>query len=209
MSTPDGPVRDPKPPVLARAQEVMHIQERQSKEAPGAAPAPPVPASAKPAAPAPLRAATGGGAAQVAAALWLASSLLALAAAALFVLPEARRRLSPEAELITYSPSSTPPPPPSTSGSAASEEASPFQGFVLMVDSMPPSASVTINGEDQGQAPVSTGLDCAPGTPVRIELSLRGFERAEHVTLCREDTLLKVSARLKRSRPAGAPGKGR
>ena len=37
-----------------------------------------------------------------------------------------------------------------------------------------------------------------PGTPVLVEFSLRGYEKAKHRTVCPHDALVKVTARMRK-----------
>ena len=86
------------------------------------------------------------------------------------------------------------------------EERADFEGAILMVESEPAGATILVDGKDQGQTPVSVGLECLPGTPVLVEFSLRGYEKAKHRTLCPHDALVKVTARLRKG-SGKSPGK--
>jgi hypothetical protein len=140
--------------------------------------------------------------------LKLSSALFGLAAAGLLVLPLLRggteapsgpRYLTLEPVFSSDSESGD-----SASGESApsaqaiQEERSRFTGAILMVESQPPGATVRVNGIDQGEAPVSVGLDCLPGRELVIDFSLPGFEKSTHRTLCPRDTLVKVTARLRK-----------
>ncbi|HEX5754480.1 MAG TPA: PEGA domain-containing protein [Archangium sp.] len=183
----------------------------------GAVPAQPVRpvAPAAPAAPAAGRGARWEG---LAAGLKLASALSALVAVGLFVRPLLQGELTTGPRMITLQPtfSSAPverpaedatpgipapaEPPPET---GIREERADFEGAILMVESEPSGATILVDGKDQGETPVSVGLECLPGTPVLVEFSLRGYEKAKHRTVCPHDALVKVTARLRKG-----PGKG-
>jgi hypothetical protein len=150
---------------------------------------------------------------RLAAGLKLASALCALVAVGLFVRPLLTGELSLQPRMITLQPtfSAVPeesPPAESTPGTPAPaqrppesvtrEERADFDGAILMVESEPAGATVLVDGKDQGQTPVSVGLECVPGTPVIVEFSLRGYEKAKHRTLCPHDALVKVTARLRK-----------
>jgi hypothetical protein len=153
---------------------------------------------------------------RLAAGLKLASALCALVAVGLFVRPLLTGELSLQPRMITLQPTfsavpeESPPesPPESTSGTPAPaqrppetvtrEERADFDGAILMVESEPGGATILVDGKDQGQTPVSVGLECLPGTPVIVEFSLRGYEKAKHRTLCPHDALVKVTARLRK-----------
>ncbi|QRN96250.1 PEGA domain-containing protein [Archangium violaceum] len=154
----------------------------------------------------------------VAAVLKLASALCGLAAAGLFVLPLLRGEVSSTPRLITLSPtsasSSSEPTPASKPGGdepAASEgepppetekptreERTAFKGALLSLESQPSGANVRVNGVDQGDTPVTVGLDCVPGRTLVVEFTLRGFQKATHRTPCPRDSLVTVTARLRK-----------
>lgn len=163
----------------------------------------------------------------MAAGLKLASALCALAAVGLVVRPLLLGELSLKPRMLTLQPTfapepveprpvaadpepapapETPAPQTPPQGSVTREERADFDGSVLMIDSEPSGASVLVDGRDQGETPVSVGLECLPGTPVIVSISLRGYERAKHTTLCPHDALVKVTAQLKKS-PGRASGK--
>jgi hypothetical protein len=139
--------------------------------------------------------------------LKLASALCGLAAAGLFVLPLVRGEVSSAPRYVTLQPSfpEKAPPPPEAPPEApqeekvTTEERSDFEGAILMVESEPSGATILVDGKDQGETPVSVGLECLPGKPVTVAFSLRGYEKAQHRTLCPLDALVKVTARLRKS----------
>jgi len=174
-----------------------------------AAPAPP----ARPVAPAAPPAGTDSRDERLAAGLKLGSALCALVAVGLFVRPLLTGELSLQPRMITLQPTFSPvpeesPPVESTPGTPAPAERPPetvtreeradFDGAILMVESEPGGATILVDGKDQGQTPVSVGLECLPGTPVIVEFSLRGYEKAKHRTICPHDSLVKVTARLRK-----------
>ncbi len=165
----------------------------------------------------------------VAAWLKLASALCALGAVGLFVRPLLLGELSTQSKprMITIQPifskpegstsepvasaseseepeASAPAPEGKTphevpSNSVTREERAEFDGAILMVESEPSGATIRVNGNDQGETPVSVGLDCLPGVPVQVEFSKRGYERAKHTALCPKDAMLKLTARLRKA----------
>ncbi|PTL76656.1 PEGA domain-containing protein [Vitiosangium sp. GDMCC 1.1324] len=162
----------------------------------------------------------------VAAGLKLASALCALVAVGLFVRPLVLNELSLKPRMVTLMPTfasspqaeeparpvardtpaeapergtgSTAAPPEPSRNTVTREERADFDGAILMAESEPSGANVLVDGHDQGETPVSVGLDCIPGTPVLVEFSLRGYEKAKHTTLCPHNALVKVTARLKK-----------
>lgn len=157
---------------------------------------------------------------RVAAVLKLASALCGLAAAGLFVLPLVRGEVSSAPRSITLQPlfpAEAPPPPeppreappqvlPPGEERVATEERLDFKGSILMVESEPSGATLLVDGKDQGETPVSVGLECRPGQPVVIDFSLRGHDKVRHRTPCPRDELVKVTAKLRR-RSGKSPGK--
>lgn len=148
-----------------------------------------------------------------AAGLKLASALYALAAAGLFVRPLLLGEVSTRPRMVTLQPTFSSAPVESASGSTSAstaprelppdtvtrEERAEFEGAILVVESEPSGATIRVDGKDQGETPVSVGLECLPGSPVLVEFSLRGYEKAEHRTLCPHDALVKVTALLRKS----------
>lgn len=78
------------------------------------------------------------------------------------------------------------------------EERAQFDGAILVLESEPHGALTRVNGQEQGETPVSVGLDCLPGVPVQVEFSKRGYERAKHTALCPKDAMLKLTATLRK-----------
>ncbi len=71
-----------------------------------------------------------------------------------------------------------------------------FQGFGVSVESEPPGASVLVNGQERGETPLTTSVECQPGDPVRVEVRTRA--RGEvRTTACRADRLIEMSFRLR------------
>jgi hypothetical protein len=150
----------------------------------------------------------------VAVGLKLASAVCALVAVGLFVRPLLQGELTTGPRMITLQPTFSPAPverpaerapqataapvePPPETG--IREERADFEGAILMVETEPSGATILVDGKDQGETPVSVGLECLPGTPVLVEFSLRGYEKAKHRTVCPHDALVKVTARLRKS----------
>jgi len=119
--------------------------------------------------------------------------------------PEAKPEVKPEPE-PEPAVSEAEPEAPSDADPRIQEERESFSGAILMVESQPPGATIWVNGVDQGQTPVSVGLDCQPGRDLVVDFSLRGFEKSRHRTRCPKDTLVKVTARLRKV-PGKSPGK--
>ena len=115
--------------------------------------------------------------------------------------PESKAKPTPEPEANDSTPEE-----PSAAKPQIEEERSSFTGAILMVESQPPGANIRVNGVDQGETPVSVGLDCMPGKDLVVDFSLRGFEKSRHRTLCPKDALVKVTARLRKA-SGKAPGK--
>jgi hypothetical protein len=72
-----------------------------------------------------------------------------------------------------------------------------FQGFGLSVESTPAGARVLVNGQDMGQTPLVTTVDCKPGDPVKVEVKRKGLRPQARSTRCREDRLVELSVELK------------
>jgi hypothetical protein len=87
---------------------------------------------------------------------------------------------------------------------AVTEQTAAFDGAaILLVESEPENASVRVDGNDKGSTPASITLDCMPGKPIKVEVTRRGYESAQHLTFCRANTMIKLYARLRK------PGKAR
>lgn len=162
----------------------------------------------------------------VAAVLKLGSALCGLAAAALLVLPAVRGEFNTQPRLLTLTPTfgpakdSTPVASPEPPGEerppvdrtgqrdpfvapepdpVIQEERADFDGAILVLESEPSGATAFVDGKDQGETPVSVGLDCLPGKPVQVEFVLRGHQRLTHQTLCPKDAMLKLTARMRKA----------
>jgi PEGA domain len=160
---------------------------------------------------------TEGGPWRVAAVLRLGAAGFGLMTAALFVMPalngSIQLPLAPETESLvtasykTIAPTFGTPEPSEDPEEVITEQSTAFDGAaVLVVESEPTNVSVRVDGNDQGNTPVSLTLDCLPGKPIKIEVSRKGYERAQKITFCRMDTMVKLYARLKKSeKKPGAP----
>ncbi|ATB34589.1 PEGA domain-containing protein [Melittangium boletus] len=143
----------------------------------------------------------------VAAVLKLASSLCAVVAAGLFVLalrhgegvapPGATEAPDSSDEPVLIVEAGEPARDESAE-KATQESRSEFQGAILSLESRPSGASAQVNGVDQGETPVSVGLDCVPGTPLVIEFTLRDFQKETHKTLCPMNAVVTVKARMRK-----------
>lgn len=76
----------------------------------------------------------------------------------------------------------------------------PFQGFGLSVDSSPAGARVVVNGQHQGETPLLTSVDCAPGGEVEVRVERAGHRAFRRVLACRADSLLSFTVRLRPAR---------
>jgi hypothetical protein len=160
---------------------------------------------------------TEGGPWRVAAALRLGAAGFALMTVVLFVMPELNGSiqlpLAPETETLvptnfkTIVPTLDTPDPSKDPEEVITEQSTAFDGaVVLMVESEPANVSVRVDGNDQGNTPVSLTLDCLPGKPIKVEVSRKGYERAQKITFCRMNTMVKLYARLKKlEKKPGAP----
>lgn len=152
---------------------------------------------------------------RIAAVMKLGSALCLLVAVGLFTLPLARQKLAtaPPAVLQELAVASkqalntSAVEEPGANGSAANEPttAQPvqetraaFKGAILMLESVPSGASTRVSGVDQGETPVSVGLDCSPGTTVVVEFTMRYFEKTVYNTPCPKDAVVTVKARMRR-----------
>ncbi|ATB40682.1 PEGA domain-containing protein [Cystobacter fuscus] len=144
---------------------------------------------------------------KVAAVLKLGSALCAMAAAGVLILPLVRGEVRTGPRDITLTPITTEDEETQaeedveveSAGKPIRETRSAFEGAILSLESQPSEATVKVNGRDQGETPVMVGLECAPGEPVVITFSRRGFESTTHRTPCPRDEMVKVKARLKQS----------
>jgi PEGA domain len=85
------------------------------------------------------------------------------------------------------------------------EERADFDGAILVLESEPSGALTFVAGKEQGETPVSVGLDCKPGEAVEVEFVRRGYERARHTATCPRDAMLKLTARLRKGTKGAAP----
>ena len=81
---------------------------------------------------------------------------------------------------------------------ATGERVGTFQGFGLQIEGAQ-GASVVVNGEEMGTAPLLTTVDCRPGDEVEVR-AVRGSESAHATTRCRKDVLVKLQLTLRRAR---------
>lgn len=157
---------------------------------------------------------TEGGPWSVAAALRLGAAGFGLMTAVLLVLPELNGSFqAPTTETLTQptyttlAPVLDTPAPAAEPGQIFTEQTASFEGAaILMVESEPGGVSVRVDGNDQGNTPVSLTLDCLPGKPIKVEVARKGYERAQHLTFCRTNTMIKLYARLRKvGKKPGAP----
>jgi len=79
---------------------------------------------------------------------------------------------------------------------ATGEETAPFSGFAVSIETDPPEALVTVAGVPRGEAPVLASVDCKAGAKVAISAEKAGRPPATASTVCRPDTLVKLTVRL-------------
>lgn len=227
MSKPE-PDDEMKDSLMGRTQETAHVQSRFSTltgpgedSAPPAAPSTGTPGSmGTPASTGTvsvhqvarekagtLLPSTEGGPWRVAAVFRFCAAGFALLAVALFVLPELRGSFqAPDpAELnqptyTTIAPVLATPVLPEDPAQVVTEQTAPFDGAaILMVESEPGNALVLVEGSDKGNTPASITLDCVPGKPIKVEVTRKGYARAQHLTFCRTDTMIKLNVRLRKA----------
>jgi hypothetical protein len=131
----------------------------------------------------------------------------ALVAMALFMLPQLRGSFqAPQpAELNqptykTIAPVLGTPAASEAPAQAVTEQTAAFDGAaILLVESEPENASVRVDGNDKGSTPASITLDCLPGKPIKVEVTRKGYESAQHLTFCRTNTMIKLDVRLRKA----------
>jgi len=149
---------------------------------------------------------TEGGVWRVAAALRLGAAGFGLMAAVVLVMPELNGTFqAPSSEAITQptyktlAPALDTPAPSEDPAKVITEQSTDFDGAaILVVESEQSGVSVRVDGNDQGNTPVSLTLECLPGKPIKVEVARKGYERAQHLTFCRPDTMIKLYARLRK-----------
>lgn len=80
---------------------------------------------------------------------------------------------------------------------AAGERVRWFQGFGVSVESTPAGASVLVNGQELGETPLTTSVQCKPGETVRVEVRKDGHRPQKRTTRCREDQLVEMVVELR------------
>jgi hypothetical protein len=220
---PDDEMKDA---LMGRAQETAHVQARfstltgpgeassqpeaRAPAAPAAAPGATVPV---PMHPAPrervgtLLPSTEGWPWSMAAVMRFGAAGFALTAVVLLVLPQLRGSFqAPQAAELnqptykTIAPVLGTPAAPEDLAQTVTEQTASFDGAaILLVESEPESASVRVDGNDKGSTPASITLDCMPGKPIKVEVTRKGYESAQHLTFCRANTMIKLYARLRKA----------
>jgi hypothetical protein len=74
------------------------------------------------------------------------------------------------------------------------------EAFLIVVESVPDSARVHINGVDQGLTPSSSTPECELGKPVQVVVSRAGYAPQRYSTTCRAKRLIHLYVPLKRAR---------
>lgn len=231
MSKPE-PDDEMKDALMGRAQETEHVQSRfstltgpggtssrpevQSPEIPaetsGAVPVPPAPQERV----GTLLPSTEGWPWRVAAVLRFGAAGFVLTAVVLFVLPQLRGSFqAPQpAELNqpaykTIAPVLSTPAAPEELKQPVTEQTTSFDGAaILLVESEPENAAVRVDGNDKGSTPASITLDCIPGKPIKVEVTRKGYESAQHLTFCRSNTMIKLDVRLRKAGKASGSSEG-
>lgn len=88
--------------------------------------------------------------------------------------------------------------PRKTPGDETGNVTLPFQGFGLSVESEPAGALVHAGDRELGETPLVAGVDCAPGSEVKVRLQKPPLPGRDLTVRCRADTLVKLSVRLDR-----------
>ncbi|QDE71956.1 PEGA domain-containing protein [Myxococcus xanthus] len=202
--------------LMGRTEELAHLQAQTPRDAdPHEAPrAQPrldvaetprrrhVPAPPPPPPPSPL-----------AAVLRLCGAAAGLLAASILVLPALRDAGQPpltKEERVTTRPETTLAPnfdPPSDvqPGEVREQRAFMEGASLLMVDSEPSGASVSVNGRAEGTTPLSVSLDCVTDAPVTVKLTRRGYSPLEHTLSCRQDTMTQLFGKLRKGKSSAKP----
>lgn len=202
--------------LMGRTEELAHLQAQTTKDqAPAEPPAPQAPLEAAgaprkrtfqapppPPPPSPL-----------AAVLKLCGAAAGLLAASLLVLPALRQSREPPVtpeEVATTRPETTLAPsfdPPSEvrEGEVREQRAFMEGASLLMVDSAPSGATVSVNGRTEGTTPLSVMLECVTDAPVTVKLTRRGFSSLEHTLSCRQDTMTQLFGRLRKGKSGSKP----
>ncbi len=81
---------------------------------------------------------------------------------------------------------------------ASGEATSRFEGFGVSVESEPAGAHVFVDGQDLGETPLVASVSCEPGARVVVRVVKPPLAPAERITTCRRDTLVALSAKLRR-----------
>ncbi|ABF88931.1 hypothetical protein MXAN_7177 [Myxococcus xanthus DK 1622] len=202
--------------LMGRTEELAHLQAQTPRDAdPHEAPrAQPrldvaetprrwhVPAPPPPPPPSPL-----------AAVLRLCGAAAGLLAASLLVLPALRQSgeppVTPEGVAAarpetTLAPSFDPP-SEVREGEVREQRAFMEGASLLMVDSAPSGATVSVNGRTEGTTPLSVTLECVTDAPVTVKLTRRGFSSLEHTLPCRHDTMTQLFGRLRKGKSSAKP----
>ncbi|GHG78444.1 PEGA domain-containing protein [Comamonas sp. JC664] len=149
----------------------------------------------------------------LAAALRLCGGAFAVVAAGLLALPALQRAGEPPPtpeELAAARPETTLAPQLDTPVEVREGEVHAQHAFmqgvsVLMVDTVPPGAALSVNGRNEGTTPLTVTLDCLAGAPVAVKLTRRGFSPLEHTLTCRQDTMTQLTGKLRKARGGAKP----
>ncbi|ATB51221.1 PEGA domain-containing protein [Corallococcus macrosporus] len=90
-------------------------------------------------------------------------------------------------------------------GEVREQRASIEGASLLMVDSEPSGAAVSVNGRAEGTTPLSVTLDCVTDAPVTVKLTRRGFSPLEHTLSCRQDTMTQLFGKLRKGKSGAKP----
>ncbi len=72
-----------------------------------------------------------------------------------------------------------------------------FQGFGVSVESVPAGAMVLVNGQERGDTPLTTSVECVPGQAVEVEVRPPGRAAQRRTTRCRQDQLVEITFELR------------
>jgi hypothetical protein len=125
--------------------------------------------------------------------LQVASGVCAVLAAALLAYRVLGLPATPPAPAI-YAPEPAKPP----KAGQFTESERPATGFIIVVESVPEGALLSVDGVENGETPASLNLDCKPGSSHALKLTAAGFAPVEHAVACKKDVMLVVSAKLKK-----------
>jgi len=78
----------------------------------------------------------------------------------------------------------------------------PFEGFGLSIGTTPAGARVRVNGDDVGETPIVTTVDCEAEQDVEVVVQKPGYQSSSRHVRCRSNALLEISVALSRPKRA-------